>query len=129
MVTMLATLAITYGIDRWVFLQFNLGKPNDVRAISASIGTILGGLLTCLLWVLFCWIILVKNRRSLAASIIFILIGLLAFIWFPLETLSPFWLRYLFIFPTAPINLQSTGLLITALGILTLLLPKHNLDN
>jgi len=123
--SMLATLAITYGIDKWIFLQFNLGRPADERAITASYGAIIGGLITCLLWILLYWIILSKNHRTLAASIIFIIAGLLAFIWFPLEFLSPFWSRYLFLFPTIPTNFQATGLLIAALGFLNLLFPKH----
>ncbi len=85
---MLATLAIAYGIDRWVFVQFNLGKPADERATTASTGAILGGLTTCLLWILLAWIILVKKYHTPAASVLFIIAGLLAFLWFPLEVLS-----------------------------------------
>ncbi len=122
---MLATLAIAYGIDRWVFVQFNLGKPADERATTASTGAILGGLTTCLLWILLAWIILVKKYHTPAASVLFIIAGLLAFLWFPLEVLSPFWLRYLYVFSTMPANFQFTGILITALGILTLISPKQ----
>jgi hypothetical protein len=124
--SMLATLAIAYGVDLWIFLQFNLGKPLYLRVTTAAVGAVLGGLITCLLWVLFCWLVLVKNRPAKAASILFILAGLLAFIWFPLEVLSPFWARYLYFFPVAPTNFQYTGLLAVALGIMTLIVQKHN---
>lgn len=123
--SMLATLTIAYGIDRWVFLQFNLGRPADERFVTSSYGAIMGGLMTCLLWILFFWVNLFKNHRTLAASIIFIIVGLLAFIWFPLEALSPFWARYLFLFSTIPTNFQATGLLIAALGFLTILVPRR----
>jgi len=123
--SMLATLALAFGIDRWFFLQFNLGKPAYERVVTAAYGAIIGGLMTCLLWMVFCWIILYKNHRTPAASIIFIIAGLLAFIWSPLEALSPFWARYLFLFPTVPTNFQYSGLLITALGFLTILSPKR----
>ncbi len=124
--SMLTTLAIAYGIDRWVFVQFNLGKPAVERVFTASYGAILGGFITCLLWILFCWIILIKNQPTPAASIFFIIIGLLAFLWFQLEVLSPFWARYLYLFPVNPTNFQYTGVLITALGILTLMFPRRN---
>jgi len=123
--SMLATLAIEFGIDRWVFLQFNLGRPADERAITSSTGAILGGIITCLVWILLIWVNLFKNQSTLAASIVFILAGFLAFAWFPLELLSSFWIRYLFIFPTVPANFQFTGLLITAMGFLTILAPRR----
>lgn len=123
--SMLAALMIAFGIDRWVFLQYNLGKPADERAVTSQIGVIIGGLMACLLWIVFCWIILFKNHRTVTASIIFIIAGLLAFAWFPLEALSPFWLRYLYLFSTAPTNFQYTGVLIAALGILTILSPQR----
>ena len=77
--SMLAILAIEFGIDRWIYLQFNLGRPADERAVSASIGSIIGGLFTCLLWILLIWINVYKNQSTWAASIIFILAGFFSF--------------------------------------------------
>ncbi len=123
--SMLATLAIAYGIDRWIYFQFNLGRSADVRTVTSSIGSIIGGLITGLIWVALIWMNIYKTQSTKTTSIIFILAGILAFIWFPLELISPFWLRYLFLFPTHPANFQFTGLLISALGLLTILVPRR----
>jgi hypothetical protein len=125
--SMVITLALAYGIDQWIFFQFRYGKPlSDLG--HAYIGNILGGLVLCAVWLALIWIILVKCRRNVAVSIIFIAVGLLAFVWFPLELVSPFWSVHLYLFNTIPANLQYSGLFIAALGFLMLLLPKHKLD-
>jgi len=123
--SMLSTLAIAYGIDQWIYYQFRHGKPIG-NPVPQYIGEILGGLVLCVFWLTLSWIILVKIRRNSTAAIIFIVIGLLAFVWFPLEVISPFWAIHLYLFTTIPSNLQYSGLFVAALGGLTLLLPRHN---
>ena len=121
--SMLATLAIAYGIDRWIYGQLRLARQtgNNVRY---ETWIIVGGLVLLLVWLLFSWLILTKARRIPVVSIIYIVVGLLAFLWFPLQLVSVFWIVHLFLFPFQVYNLQYTGLFITALGVVTLLFPK-----
>jgi len=123
--SMLATLAIAYGIDRWVTYQQRIAR-RDLSIAQAEIWVIVGGLVLLLVWLALGWFILAKRRRMVAVSVVYILVGLLAFLWFPLELVSVFWSRYLFLFPNLVYNLQYTGLFIAALGILTLVFPNRD---
>jgi hypothetical protein len=121
---MLITLTIAYGIDYWLFLQKRVSLQNGNIA-QAFIWEILGGLALSAIWLALSWVIIVKNRRNVAISVIFIIVGLLSFIWYPLEIISPYIANHLFIFRISVINLQYSGLFIAVLGFLALLIPKH----
>ncbi len=120
---MLGTLAISYGIDQWLTYQQRITRQ-DMNFHLAYTWVILGGLLLMIVWSALGWLALVKSQRILAVSIIYIVIGILAFIWFPLELVSVFWITHLYLFPNLVYNLQYSGLFIAALGILTLFIPK-----
>jgi hypothetical protein len=121
--SMLASMAIAYGIDRWLVYQQRVAR-REMTYPSAYTWVIIGGLVLLLVWLVESWFILVKSQRTLAVSIIFIILGLLAFVWYPLELASPFWLMHFYLFPYPVDNLQYSGLFIAILGILTLIIPN-----
>ncbi len=123
--SMLATLAIAYGIDRWLSYQQRIAR-RDATFAQAEIWVMIGGLVVLLVWLALGWFILVKNRRILAVSIIYIIVGVLAFLWLPLQFVSEFWIIHFYLFYTFVYNLQYSGLFIAALGVLTILIPKTN---
>jgi hypothetical protein len=129
--SMLIAMMIAYGLDYWLYLQLRYSRQTGNGGI-ILVWEILGGLILCAVWLALGLIVKVKGHRNLAVSIIYILIGLLSFVWFPLKFIGPVLLadmaKYIFLFPTQPINFQYTGLFITALGFLTLLHPKRKLD-
>ena len=122
---MLATLAISYGIDRWLSYQQRIARQYSTFS-QAYAWEIVGGLVLLLVWLAIGWFVLVKSRRILAISIIYIVVGVLAFLWFPLQLVSVFWITHLYLFSTFVYNLQYSGLFIAALGVLTILTPKTN---
>jgi len=124
--SMLITLAIAYGIDQWLNIQQSYPRMN-INFQQAFLWEFFSGLLLCVVWIALSWMVLVKNRRSVAISILYIVIGLLSFVWIPLEMASPFVMKHLFLFRNSVPNLQYSGLFIAALGFLTLLFPKHKL--
>jgi uncharacterized membrane protein YidH (DUF202 family) len=60
--SMLATLAIAYGIDQWLSYQQRIAR-RDATFAQAEIWVILGGLVLLLVWLAFSWYVLVKSRR------------------------------------------------------------------
>ncbi len=122
---MLATLAISYGIDQWIYNQQRMARQT-ASFTGAEIWLIVGGLVLVFFWLALAWLILYKSRRHTAVSVIYIVVGLLAFLWLPLELVSVFWITHFYLFPNYVYNLQYTGLFVAVLGILTLLIPKTN---
>ncbi len=125
--SMLATLAIAYGIDRWINVQQRAARQNFTFP-QAYTWVIVGGLVMLLLWLVLSWLVLVKNRRTPAVAIIYIVAGLLAFAWYPLEFVSRFWAEHLWLFTFQVNNFQYSGLFIAVLGVLgvlTLLMPDY----
>ena len=123
--SMLATLAIAYGFDRWIAYQQRIAR-RDFTMVTAYTWVIIAGLVTFLVWLALGWFSLVKSRRILAISIIYVAVGLLAFLWYPLALVFPFfWAVHLFHLWTIPSNLQYSGLFVAVLGVLTLLSPKQ----
>ena len=123
--SMLITLGIAYGIDQWLHLQERYARQNSNFAQWFK-WVILGGLVMCAVWLALSWIVLVKNRRSPAVSILFIVIGFLSFIWLPLQIISPYVAIHLYLFRFPVNNFQYSGLFIALLGFLALLLPKQD---
>jgi len=123
--SMLATLAIAYGIDQWIYYQQRIARQRS-NFQQPYIWIIIGGLILLVAWMALGWFVLVKSRRIFAVSVIYVLVGLLAFIWFPLELGSVFWITHLYLFSNFVYNLQYSGLFIAALGVLTILIPKTN---
>ena len=125
--SMLATLAIAYGFDRWIAYQQRIAR-RDFTMATAYTWVIIDGLVILLVWLALGWFSLVKSRRIPAISIIYLAVGLLAFLWFPLALVLPFFgALHLFHFSTIPSNLQYSGLFVATLGVLTLLSPKQKL--
>jgi hypothetical protein len=123
--SMLATLAIAYGIDQWIYYQQRIAR-RDMSFPQAYLWAIIGGVVLLVVWIALGWFVLAKSRRIRSVSIIFIVTGILAFLWFPLEEVSVFWITHLFLFPNFVYNLQFSGLFIAVLGCLTLFIPKGN---
>ncbi len=130
LVSMIITLVFAYVLDYWHFL---LVKDLSQTGITGRFmpGEILAGILLCAVWLALGWLILIRSYRSTATSIIYILIGLLAFAWSPLQVAGPVVYSnlspYIFLFPAQPINFQYSGLFIAILGGLGLFLPnKYN---
>ena len=123
--SMLATLAIAYGIDEWIYYQQRIARQN-ATFFRAYTWVIIGGLILLIIWLVLGWFVLFKSRRILAISIIYIIVGLLAFLWLPLELVSQFWAIHLYLFSFEVYNFQYTGLFLAALGVLMLLPPKTN---
>lgn len=119
------TLALAFGVDKWLFIQERVARQN-ANMTPVLIWTIFGGLVLIVIWMALSWIILVKSRRNRPVSVILISIGLVTFILYQLQYLFPGWPEQLFLSQPRPINLQYTGIFVTALGILNILLPNHN---
>ena len=125
LLSVVITLALAFGVDKWLFIQERVARQN-ANMTPVLIWTIFGGLVLSVIWVAFSWIILVKSRRNRPVSVILIVIGLVTFIWYQLQYLFPGWPEQLFLLQPRPINLQYTGIFITALGFLNILLPNNN---
>ena len=123
--SMLSTLAIAYGIDQWIYYQQRIGRQSSNFQLPYK-WIIIGGLILLVAWMTLGWFVLVKSRRIFAVSVIFVFVGLLAFLWFPLQLASVFWMTHLYLFSNFVYNLQYSGLFIAALGALTILIPKTN---
>ncbi len=123
--SMLATLAIAYGIDRWIYYQQRIARQNGTMA-QAYAWVIIGGLILLIIWLVLGWFTLLRSDRIPAISILYIVVGLLAFLWFPLQLVSVFWITHLYLFPNFVYNLQFSGLFIAVLGCLTLFISKGN---
>jgi hypothetical protein len=122
---MVITLALAFGFDKWLFIQERYARQNGNLA-SVLIWTIFEGLLLGVVWVAFSWVILVKSRRNRPVSTVLVVIGLMTFSWYQLQYLFPDWPKQLFLLQPRPINLQYTGIFMTTLGLLNILLPNHN---
>jgi uncharacterized membrane protein len=73
------TLALAFGIDKWLFIQERAARQN-ANMTQVLIWTIFGDLVLGAIWVAISWIILVKSRRNRPVSVILIVIGIVTFI-------------------------------------------------
>lgn len=78
------TLVLAYGIDQWMYLQLRSSRQTGSMP-QYYLLVIAGGLLLGAIWLGLSWISLKKAPQTIAVSMIFIIVGLLAFIWYPLE--------------------------------------------
>ncbi len=124
--SMLATLAIAYGIDWWTAYLLRITRRDFTMMQAYTWGVLLGGVVLLLVWLASGWYFLVKSHRNRAVSVLYIVAGLLAFLWLPLELVSRFWALHLYFFSFQVNNLQYTGLFLAALGVLALFTPKTN---
>jgi hypothetical protein len=121
--SLLVTLGIAYGIDYGYFLvrryAIQMGKGELI-----FIFEFFGGLLLGVVWLILGWWVKTKSRQNLVTAMIHLVIGLIAFAWFPLSFLGPRFLAIVyeavFIFPNQPVSFQFSGIFIIVLGFLTM---------
>jgi uncharacterized membrane protein len=121
---MLISLFLFFGLDRWLADQAKIARDNtDFRSYVLWI-TLIGFAIAALLYVLS-WLTLFRSQRSTPISIIFIVVGLVVYLYPVLYLWSPVWapwlpLPYLFSYDTP---VAYTGVFITVLGFLHLSQP------
>ena len=121
---MAGTLALAFGFDRWLVLQQRYARQYSDFS-SYMIWMIVEGFALCFVWIAFSWIVLSRKPQSRLAPITFIVIGILIFIWFPIEFLPLHLIPPFLFFSTRYVNLQYTGLFLVFLGFLVLFLPTR----
>jgi hypothetical protein len=125
LIGMFIALILFFGLDRWLDQQAQLARrTSDFRTY--MIWIIVVGLVLGILLYTLSWLTLLKSQRSTAISIIFMLIGLLVYLYPVLYLWAPSWiswphLSYLYTYSTP---VAYTGIFIAVLGFLHLSLPQ-----
>jgi hypothetical protein len=117
------SLALAFGIDKWL-LRIERYARKESRFNILTLWWIITGIILILIWGVLTWVVLEESHRNKLVSFVFIVLGIIAIVWYPLPRLIPNRLLLLLLIQFRPINFEYTGLLIAALRILTLL-PNH----
>ena len=122
LLAMALALLLAFGIDKW-FYQQTLIYRQRLNATVYEMWIIAVGLALCIVWSCLGWITLMRSRRSVIVSIIFLVIGSLVYIY-PLLQLYFRWLPLLVSSFISPF--MNSGIYVAVLGILHLFLPESD---
>ncbi len=120
----LIVLVIAFLLDKWLFSQTRLAHSNPASTWYQDpifVWTFVSGIILFALWIGLGWIVLARSQRSLPVSIIFLIVGLIIYL-FPFLQMIFIWLPYLFTNVRTP--LSYSGLYIAILSILQLLIKQ-----
>ena len=125
---LLASLALAYGLDQWLYIQSRNARVTSNFA-QLYIWDIVCGLLLIAIWSALAWVTLILSRRSVVVSLIFVALGISVYCY-PYFYMAN-WLPGIPFLPYLPLQstLSFTGLFIAVLGILHLLLPISGSEN
>jgi hypothetical protein len=120
---LLIVLALAYGLYQWLFVQWRVARGEGAfpRLFIAELAS---GMFLIVIWLALGWITLGRSQRSVLVSVIFLALGFLVYFYPYLQQLIP-WLPFIIIF-NAYQPLSYTGIFISVLGVLHLLLPASS---
>jgi len=125
LIGMVIAIILVFGLDLWLNKQERLARQNGEFQTYMIWIIVVGFVLGVILYALS-WLALLRSQRSTPISIVFIIIGLVVYIYPVLYLWAPAWLSwltlpYLYSYDTP---FAYDGIYIAVLGFLHLSLPK-----